>query len=84
MLGSDVSWALGGEQAAHALLVGGPVSRSEGWLCDPQSALLQPPAHGPALTVPVLVLQVLVLLLYWYSGRTSVDAFVVRLLLNHH
>ena len=82
MLGSDVSWALGGEHAAHAVLVGAPLDRSEGWLSDPQGALLQPPAH--AMTVPVLVLQVLVLLLFWFTGRSSVDAFVVRLLLNHH
>lgn len=84
MLASDMGWAVGGgEQAAHALLLGGtPLPSAEGWLTDPQSDLLQPPTH--TLTVPVLVLQGLLLLLFWYNGRTSVDAFVVRLLLNHH
>lgn len=83
MLGSDMGWAVGGgEQAAHALLLGGaPLPSAEGWLAEPKTALLQPPNN--TLTVPVLLLQFLVLLLFWYSGRTSVDAFVVRLLLNH-
>lgn len=78
---SDVSCAVGGEQAAHTLLATNPLLYSGG-VQDPQAALLHAPDH--ALTVPILFLQALVLLLYWYNGRASVDSFFIRLLLNHH
>lgn len=78
---NEVSCAVGGEQAAHTLLATNPLLYS-GDLQDPQASLLQAPDH--ALTVPILFLQGLVLLLYWYNGSSSVDSFLIRLLLNHH
>lgn len=77
---SDIGSAVGGEQA-QALVSTNPLLYS-GAATDPQASLLEAPDHS--LTVPILFLQGLVLLLYWYNGHSSVDSYVIRLLLNHH
>lgn len=77
---SDISCAIGGDHA-QALLSTNPLLFS-GAASDPQASLLETPDHS--LTVPILFLQGLVLLLYWYNGHNSVDSYVIRLLLNHH
>lgn len=74
---------LGGEGAAHMLawtplMEGGG---AEGLVNDQQALLTSTP--GPH-SVPILLLQGLVLLLHWYTGTSSVDPYFVRLLLLHH
>lgn len=78
---SEVSYAVSGEQAAHTLLASNP-QLFAGGLADPQVSLLHAPDHS--MTVPILFLQGLVLLLFWYNGHASVDSYVIRLLLSHH
>lgn len=77
---SDVSCTLGADQA-HALVATNPLLHS-GARYDPQAALFESPDR--TMTVPILFLQILVLLLYWYNGRSSVDSYAIRLLINHH
>lgn len=78
---SELSYAVSGEQAAHTLLAANPQLYGGG-LADSQISLLYPPDHS--LTVPILILQGLVLLLYWYNGHASVDSYLLRLVLNRH
>ncbi|KAK4323066.1 hypothetical protein Pmani_006212 [Petrolisthes manimaculis] len=78
-----------GEGAAHMLawapsMVEGLGATAEDLLSNSQQVdLLTPAPEGPQ-SVPIFVLQGLVLLLHWYTGSSSVDPHFVRLLLLHH
>ncbi|KAK7079532.1 hypothetical protein SK128_028584 [Halocaridina rubra] len=69
---SDISCGFVGGEHAQALMTTNPFLHS-GSATDPQASLLEAPDH--TLTVPILFLQGLVLLLYWYSGHSSVDSY---------
>lgn len=80
----------GGEgAAAHMLtwtpsLVEGLGATAEGLLSNTQQIDLLTSAPAGPQSVPIFLLQGLVLLLHWYTSTSSVDPHFVRLLLLHH